>query len=560
MSETSPILGPDGQPMRRAAAARTKDQARAETADIADAEISGATVTGVRRVWQEAVAQSLSPGKLAGLLRRAADGDADSYLALAEEMEELDLHYASVIGTRKRALSGIEPRVEAVSDDARDLEIADAVRKLVSPLTWPDLVEDLLDGLGKGYSVVEIVWDTGRTPWLPASYEHRDPRWFRYDDTARRTLLLRDGANPQGLPLPPRKFVVHEPRLKTGIPLRGGLARLVAWSFMFKHFTVLDWVAFVETYGMPIRIGRYGPGANDKDIAVLRRAVTDLARDAAAVLPDSMRVEFQQIAQSGSGFEVFHRLAEYLDSQISKAVLGQTMTADSGSSRSQAEVHDEVRRDILRADARQLSATLNRDLVRPFVDLNYGPPPNGYPLLLHPVLEPEDTKLLVEALAKLVPMGLEVEASVIRDKLGLPDPPPTDKRGPEVKLLTAPGGGTQADPADPERAANRQADVCPGCGRAGCGLDRDLRRALNRGAEDGDELDALREEALADWRPMVEPMLDPVLQALETAGSYEEAEAALAELAGKMETDALVRGLARATWLARAGGDGDANG
>ena len=39
-----------------------------------------------------------------------------------------------------------------------------------------------------------------------------------------------------------------------------------------------------------------------------------------------------------------------------------------------------------------------------------------------PVKEPEDIGALVNALDKLVPMGLEAEASVIRDKLGLPDP------------------------------------------------------------------------------------------------------------------------------------------
>lgn len=541
---------------------RPEPATKKEQRELLEGELSAASLTGVRRAWNEAIARDLTPSRLAGLLRRAADGDADSYLALAEEMEEMDLHYASVLGTRKRALSGIEPRVEAASDQARDIAIADAVRKLVNPLVWPDLVEDLLDGLGKGYSVVEMVWDTGAKPWKPDRYEHRDPRWFRYDDHSRRELLLKDEANPMGVLLPRNKFIVHEPKLKTGIPIRGGLARLAAWCFMFKHYTVVDWVSFVETYGMPIRLGKYGPGASDKDIGVLRRAVTELARDAAAVLPDSMRIEFEQVANSGSGFEVFERLAQYLDAQMSKAVLGQTMTTDDGSSMSQAQVHDQVRRDILRADARQLSATLNRDLVRPFVDFNFGPPAAGYPLLLHPVLEPEDTKLLVDALEKLVPMGLEVEASVVRDKLGLPDPPPPEKRGPEVKLLTAPAAPVSppAPPAPPpdtdtgdDTAANRT--VCPGCGRPACD---GTHRATNREQDPADAVDALADEALADWRPIMDPLVDPVIEAIGKAATYEEAEAALATLAEKMDASALIRRLARATFLARAAGDGDA--
>ncbi|WP_332831728.1 hypothetical protein [Escherichia coli] len=30
-----------------------------------------------------------------------------------------------------------------------------------------------------------------------------------------------------GVPLTPGKFIVHQPRLKSGLPLRNGLARLV---------------------------------------------------------------------------------------------------------------------------------------------------------------------------------------------------------------------------------------------------------------------------------------------------------------------------------------------
>lgn len=536
-----------GRATNRAVPPAATVQGKVSAKDL-DGEVAGPSLFGVRRVWNEAIAHDLTPARLADLLRRAAEGDANAYLALAEEMEELDLHYGSVLGTRKRALSGIEPRVEAASDETRDQEIADAVRKLVNPLVWPDLVEDLLDGLGKGYSVVEILWDTGVTPWMPKGYEHRDPRWFVYDDASRRTLLLRDESSPTGLPLPSYKFIVFEPKLKTGIPLRGGLARLVAWTFMFKHYTVLDWVQFVETYGMPIRLGRYAPGADAKDLQVLRKAVTSLARDAAAILPDGMRIDFEQVAATGAGWEVFERLATYLDKQISKAVLGQTMTADNGSSLAQAKVHNEVRLDILRADARQISAVLNRDLVRPFVDLNFGPPPNGYPLLLHPVLEPEDVKLLVDSLKVLVPMGLEVEASVVRDKLGLPDPPPPEQRGPEVRLLHAPIQSATPDAPDVAGATNRRC-ACPSCGTT---------RTLNREG-DGDHLEELADEALGDWRPVMAPLVDPAVEAIQSAGSYEEALALLPGLMEEMDADELMRSLARATFLARAASDaGDA--
>ena len=105
------------------------------------------------------------------------------------------------------------------------------------------------------------------------------------------------------------------------------------------------------------------------------------------------------------------------------------------------------------SDARQLENTINRDLVRPFIELNFGPQEN-YPRFMIPVKEPEDIGALANALDKLVPMGLEAEASVIRDKLGLPDPEDDAElleKPPAPAPMAAPGG----PPEDPEQAANR---------------------------------------------------------------------------------------------------------
>ncbi|WP_332831726.1 phage portal protein family protein [Escherichia coli] len=41
----------------------------------------------------------LNPGRLAGILRNAANGITRDFFILAEEMEERDLHYASVLRT-----------------------------------------------------------------------------------------------------------------------------------------------------------------------------------------------------------------------------------------------------------------------------------------------------------------------------------------------------------------------------------------------------------------------------------------------------------------------------
>jgi phage gp29-like protein len=193
------------------------------------------------------------------------------------------------------------------------------------------------------------------------------------------------------------------------------------WAFMLKSFALKDWMAFLDAYGVPWRVGKWHAGANDDDKRALLRAVARIAADGAAIIPDSMAVELLE-AEAGPHTDAFEKICRYLDEQVSKAVLGQTMTADRGSSRAQAIVHNDVRLDIGRADADELAATLQRDLIEPFVLFNHGRPKNGFPKLTLPVVKPKSLQALMEATAEFVDRGGKVSMAELRDKLGWADP------------------------------------------------------------------------------------------------------------------------------------------
>ena len=500
-------------------------------------EFAAPTLTGIRTLFTNTVASGITPERLAGLLQRAVDGDPHDYLTLAEEMEEKEPHYASVLATRKRAVKKLPIQIEAASDSPLDVKIADAVRELVKRAGFKAMLEDLLDALGKGYSAVEIDWDKSGSKWFPKSYKHRDPRFFTFDRATRTQLRLLDESDlMNGVELPPYKFIVHLPKLKSGIPIRGGLARLVAWSYMAKMYTFKDWLAFLEVFGMPLRVGKYGPNATDRDIEILKTAVANLGSDAAAVLPDSMKIEFEKAAQATGGETLFQGLAEWNDKQTSKAVLGQTMTADDGSSQAQANVHNEVRGDITESDAEQLEETLNLQLIKPFVDLNFGPQ-ESYPTLELYIKEPEDIGAMVNALDKLVPLGLKVEQSVIRDRLNLPDPDPNAK--PEDLL----GPRATAAPAAAV-GANHHSPNCPHCATA-----------LNQeGAAAPDLADDFAYRLGNEAAKAMDAMIDQVRDLVMTAGSLEEIRDQLFALYPGMNSAALGELLATALTCANMAG------
>ncbi|MRN79908.1 DUF935 family protein, partial [Brucella sp. 10RB9210] len=209
-------------------------------------------------------------------------------------------------------------------------------------------------------------------------------------------------------------------------------------------------------------------GASLDDRRVLLQAVRDISTDAAAIIPKEMEIEFIEVNGS-SGNGLFSGKAEYLDKQISKGVLGQTMSSDDGSSMAQAKVHENVRHDIGKADARQISVTINRDLVRPFVDLNFGPQ-EAYPTVVPPFAESEDIKALAEVIDKLVRLGLEVSMPKVRQRIGFDEPEDGEKLLYVVKTPDKqPPAELKPDPElddDQERPAKAQAmrPTCPHCG------------------------------------------------------------------------------------------------
>ena len=285
----------------------------------------------------------------------------------------------------------------------------------------------------------------------------RDPRWFTFDWISGEQLLVRTladeeqivsvgaargeshfearaagfrvprasdpwrGRQPMTAPLEPFKFVLHFSKAKSGLPIRGGLARAAGWSYLFKNYVLKDWVTFAEVFGQPLRLGKYGAGATDSDKQALLSAVANIGTDAAAIVPDSMLIEFVEARQTGTA-ELYERFCEYLDRQVSKAVLGQTLTTEvprNSGSRAAAQVHDAVRRDILAADARRLSETLTRDLVKPIVDLNCGPQPR-YPRLDLILPNDQNDREFADVIAELVDRGLRIGQNTVLDRLGLP--------------------------------------------------------------------------------------------------------------------------------------------
>jgi phage gp29-like protein len=501
-------------------------------------EQAAPTMQSVRRHDALHPAAGLTPGRLARILRDSIDGDPENYLALAEDMEERDNHYAGVLGIRKRQVAGLEITVEAAGDDAKSQAAADLIREVIGRDGFEDELIDILDAIGKGFSCSEIIWETSERDWRPRAIKWRDPRWFRFDRVDGETPLLRGMGGDE--PLWPYKWIFHSAKVKSGLPIRGGIARAAAWSFLFKSFNGKDWAIFCEAYGQPLRLGKYGAGATEKDKEILLDAVANIGTDYAAIVPQSMAVEIVESKVSGN-HELYEKRSEFLDRQVSKVVLGQTATTDAiAGGYAVGKTHDNVRDDIERADARQLAAVLNRDLVRPTVDLNMGPQ-QAYPRVRIGRPEQVDAVKFMAAVEKFVKVGGKVGMSTVRDKIGLPDP----EEGEE--LLGAPA--TEKPKAKPAPGRKPEPEETPEIDRT--------EGAARDGHGHRDAIDDAADEAAREWEPLVGPMIAGLEDKIAAAKSLEEVEDILAERFVDMDVSEMQTMLARAAFAARASGEAD---
>lgn len=622
-------------------------------------EVAIPSATGLRSIWRESVATGLTAETLATIITEVDQNDILNYLTLAEEMEERDLHYHSVLSTRKLAVSGLDVIVESCSDDAEYVKHADFVREVIQDDAFAPLLDQQLDALGKGYAVSEIMWERGE-PMVPRGYKWRDQRHFQFDREQGEELRLVDERDPvNGLALTPYRFCIHRPRIKMGLTIRSGLARLAVVAYMCKGYTMKDWMAFAEVFGMPLRIGRYDTAATTEQKAALANAVNIIGADAGCTIPKNMEIEFVSAEKSTGGEKLFVNLANWLDSQVSKGVLGQTATTEGTPGRlGSDDAQHKVREDIKLSDAKQLAATLRRDIVKPLIDLNFGAQEAGnYPKLRLFTEEPEDLEGLSKSLPEFIDRGLKVQASVIRDKFGLEDPEddaellqpksggmskpdnPEDEPGPEPPLPPAPepdeleqtlhrerhetilelmqmvrkGETLTADQRvllatslaaaqsttvqslilSKERFQTREAakswatkhkyhatkvdetenswrfrqrepgDFKPNSFRT-IELTNGVKAVIGRlktetareEPDDEDEIDRLADEALGDWKRLMDPVLQPVLEHAKASGSYQEFLEGLEDVMAGADSTLLAEHLAVATFKARGLGDG----
>jgi hypothetical protein len=123
---------------------------------------------------------------------------------------------------------------------------------------------------------------------------------------------------------------------------KGNLGRFnpCAPKAIYKKNVEAAWAEFCEIFGMPVRIGKVA-SRNPKDMDQMEDFLRNMGSAAYAVIGGDDTIELKESSR-GDAYKVYDEMISRQDRAIAKIFLGQTMTTDNGSSRSQAEVHERV--------------------------------------------------------------------------------------------------------------------------------------------------------------------------------------------------------------------------
>ena len=254
----------------------------------------------------------------------------------------LDEHLRSVLGQRRLALSKTNLVFKRTSG-----EEVDEINALIKMRFFRQALRHILDARFYGFSLIGIDFVNGTTSLVPRPHvvpsknlvvaTPYDTTGIDYSQSPYNTLYLAVGETDDlGL-------------LVSAVPL-----------VLLKRGNISDWATFNELFGQPTRKGTYDPN-NPTSKVQLEQALASAGSVAHFVVPIDTNVEFIESGNKSGAKDTYYGLADFCDKGMSKLIVGQTMTTQDGSSKSQGEVHERVADDISYDDQEHILSYLNED-------------------------------------------------------------------------------------------------------------------------------------------------------------------------------------------------------
>ncbi|MEE8112984.1 MAG: DUF935 family protein, partial [Nitrososphaerales archaeon] len=334
-------------------------------------------------------------------------------------------------------------------------------------------LRDIMGALNLGHSITEINITEIKSGEFTGklglqSLKSKNPIDWNIDvddfDNIKEDGIVKVTAPDIGTRLPYDKFIVYSFRPQYEDVFGTSNYRILYDLWWLKHIFKRAWGVFGERYGVPVGVAKYPKSFKKPAQESLFALMKAIKTETNVVVPEGVEIAFAEARSRGEFFNVSIRL---INEQITKVILGQTLTSSQGDKGSQSlgSVHFDILAMELDELGVDLGENINEQLTKPMIDINFAGV-TEYPKMVFPSMVPEDEMPLVEKFLSAMDKGIvkatEDDEKHIRKVLQFPvrdresillnDPDsatlPTGPLPPNPGPGSPPGGGAPVSPAN----------------------------------------------------------------------------------------------------------------
>ncbi|MDD3149927.1 MAG: DUF935 family protein [Candidatus Gastranaerophilales bacterium] len=284
-----------------------------------------------------------------------------------------DTQVSSGIEQRKAGVTCMNWKLDRENCSDKDYKL---ILEFLENLNLVDILKGILEAPFYGYQPMEIMWAKDGNNVIPVDLVAKPPEWFYFNCDGILCYKKRGAIKGIELHEEDMKFLLPRNNPTYANPYGDALLSRLFWSVVIKKGGMKFWSVFSEKYGMPFLIAKYNKGQSQKEIDSLADMLDNMVQDAIAVIPNDSSVEIKDSSSKASSITVFDKLISRCDGNISKTILGQTLTTEAGASGSYAlgNVHSGIRQDIILSDKRLCEKMMNK-LIHMTMIVNVGDVP-----------------------------------------------------------------------------------------------------------------------------------------------------------------------------------------
>lgn len=249
----------------------------------------------------------------------------------AYETIKADAHVISTVGSRLAAVMDLEWSLTQGDTPKNQYQLyIDALK----PDKINQLIKDIMRANGYGMQPIECIWQPYGNNWIINEFLAKPVRWFVFNSENKLKFLSKDNAF-SGVDIPDHKILLPRNDPEHDNQYGQALYSSCYWPVFMKRNGVKWWNIFIEKYAMPTLIGELNPAQDEAKTDKLLEVLGEMVQDGIVLMQNSDKVRFLESNKTG---EAYQRLYKTMNAEISKAWLGESGTEELGDSHAYAAV------------------------------------------------------------------------------------------------------------------------------------------------------------------------------------------------------------------------------